>query len=48
MRTGIGYDCHRLAPDRKLVLGGVHVPFDKGLIGWSDADALTHAVIDSL
>jgi 2-C-methyl-D-erythritol 2,4-cyclodiphosphate synthase len=48
MRTGIGYDCHRLAPERKLVLGGVHVPFDKGLIGWSDADALTHAVIDSL
>jgi 2-C-methyl-D-erythritol 2,4-cyclodiphosphate synthase len=48
MRTGIGYDCHRLAPDRKLVLGGVHVPFDKGFIGWSDADALTHAVIDSL
>lgn len=48
MRTGIGYDCHRLAPERKLVLGGVHVPFDKGLIGWSDADALTHAIIDSL
>ncbi|MDD2251851.1 MAG: 2-C-methyl-D-erythritol 2,4-cyclodiphosphate synthase [Dehalococcoidales bacterium] len=48
MRTGIGYDCHRLAPDRKLVLGGVHVPFDKGLIGWSDADTLTHSVIDSL
>ena len=48
MRTGIGYDCHRLAPERKLVLGGIHVPFDKGLIGWSDADALTHAVIDSL
>ena len=48
MRTGIGYDCHRLAPDRKLVLGGVHIPFDKGLIGWSDADILCHAVIDSL
>jgi 2-C-methyl-D-erythritol 2,4-cyclodiphosphate synthase len=48
MRTGIGYDCHRLAPDRKLVLGGVHVPFDKGLIGWSDADTLTHAIIDAL
>ncbi len=48
MRTGIGYDCHRLAPERKLVLGGITVPFDKGLIGWSDADALTHAVIDSL
>lgn len=48
MRTGIGYDCHRLAPERKLVLGGVHIPFDKGLIGWSDADILCHAVIDSL
>lgn len=48
MRTGIGYDCHRLAPDRTLVLGGVHVPFDKGLIGWSDADTLTHSIIDSL
>ena len=48
MRTGIGFDCHRLAPDRKLVLGGVHVPFGKGLIGWSDADALTHSVIDAL
>jgi 2-C-methyl-D-erythritol 2,4-cyclodiphosphate synthase len=48
MRTGIGFDCHRLAPDRKLILGGVHVPFDKGLIGWSDADALTHSVIDAL
>jgi 2-C-methyl-D-erythritol 2,4-cyclodiphosphate synthase len=48
MRTGIGFDCHRLAPERKLVLGGVHVPFDKGLIGWSDADTLVHAIIDSL
>ncbi len=48
MRVGIGYDCHRLAPERKLILGGVHIPFDKGLIGWSDADILSHAVIDSL
>ncbi len=48
MRVGIGYDCHRLAPERALVLGGVHIPFDKGLIGWSDADILCHAVIDSL
>ena len=48
MRTGIGYDCHRLAPERKLILGGIHIPFEKGLIGWSDADILCHAIIDSL
>jgi 2-C-methyl-D-erythritol 2,4-cyclodiphosphate synthase len=48
MRTGIGYDVHPLVPGRKLVLGGVKIPFDKGLSGWSDADALTHAVIDAL
>jgi 2-C-methyl-D-erythritol 2,4-cyclodiphosphate synthase len=48
MRAGIGYDIHPLAPGRKLVLGGVHIPFDEGLEGWSDADALTHAVIDAL
>ena len=48
MRIGIGYDAHPLAPGRKLVLGGVHIPFDEGLEGWSDADALTHAVIDAL
>ncbi len=48
MRVGIGYDCHRLAPERKLVLGGINIPFDKGLIGWSDADILCHAAIDSL
>ncbi|HJX12600.1 MAG TPA: 2-C-methyl-D-erythritol 2,4-cyclodiphosphate synthase [Dehalococcoidales bacterium] len=47
-RTGIGYDVHPLAPGRKLVLGGVPIPFDEGLDGWSDADALTHAVIDAL
>ena len=48
MRVGIGYDIHPLEPGRKLVLGGVHVPFDEGLAGWSDADVLTHAVIDAL
>jgi 2-C-methyl-D-erythritol 2,4-cyclodiphosphate synthase len=48
MRVGIGYDVHRLAPGYKLVLGGVEIPSDKGLIGWSDADVLVHAVIDAL
>ena len=48
IRAGIGYDVHHLVTGRKLVLGGVDVPFDKGLSGWSDADALTHAIIDAL
>ncbi len=48
MRAGIGYDAHPLVGGRKLVLGGVEIPFDKGLGGWSDGDALTHAVIDAL
>ncbi len=48
MRTGIGYDSHPLFPGRRLVLGGVDIPFDRGLSGWSDADALTHALIDAL
>jgi 2-C-methyl-D-erythritol 2,4-cyclodiphosphate synthase len=48
MRTGIGYDVHPLVPGRKLVLGGVRVPHDKGLEGWSDADVLIHAVMDAL
>jgi 2-C-methyl-D-erythritol 2,4-cyclodiphosphate synthase len=47
-RGGIGYDSHRLAPGRRLVLGGVEVESELGLEGHSDADALTHAVIDSL
>ena len=47
-RVGIGYDVHSLTPGRRLVLGGVEIPFDKGLSGWSDADVLTHAVIDAL
>ncbi|HEX73945.1 MAG TPA: 2-C-methyl-D-erythritol 2,4-cyclodiphosphate synthase [Dehalococcoidia bacterium] len=48
MRVGIGYDVHPLIPGRKLVLGGVDIPFAKGLSGWSDADVLTHAIIDAL
>jgi 2-C-methyl-D-erythritol 2,4-cyclodiphosphate synthase len=46
--TGIGYDLHRLAPGRDLVLGGVRIEHDRGLDGHSDADVLTHAVIDAL
>ncbi len=48
MRIGIGYDIHRLSAERKLILGGVDVPFEYGLVGHSDADALTHAIIDAL
>ena len=48
IRIGIGYDVHPLTPGRRLVLGGVEIPFDKGLSGWSDADVLTHAIIDAL
>lgn len=48
MRVGIGYDVHPLAAGHKLVLGGVVIPFGKGLSGWSDADVLTHAVMDAL
>ena len=48
MRVGIGYDAHRLVTGRPLILGGVQIPFDKGLDGWSDADVLSHAIMDSL
>jgi 2-C-methyl-D-erythritol 2,4-cyclodiphosphate synthase len=48
MRIGHGFDAHRLAPDRALVLGGVTVPSEMGLLGHSDADVLTHAVMDAL
>jgi 2-C-methyl-D-erythritol 2,4-cyclodiphosphate synthase len=48
MRTGIGYDVHRLAAGRKLVLGGTEIPYEKGLLGHSDADVLVHAVCDAL
>lgn len=48
MRIGQGYDVHRLVPGRELILGGVKVPYEKGLLGHSDADVLTHAVMDAL
>ena len=48
MRIGHGYDVHRLVEGRKLILGGVEVPYEKGLLGHSDADVLTHAVMDAL
>ena len=47
-RIGQGYDVHKLACGRKLILGGVDIPFEKGLLGHSDADVLTHAIIDAL
>ncbi len=48
MRVGIGYDVHRLVEGRKLMIGGVDVPFEKGLLGHSDADVLLHAICDAL
>lgn len=48
MRIGQGYDVHRLAPGRPLILGGVTIPWDKGLLGHSDADVIVHAVMDAL
>ena len=48
MRIGHGYDVHRLTENRKLILGGVEIPYEKGLLGHSDADVLLHAVADSL
>ena len=48
MRIGHGYDVHRLVEERKLILGGVDIPYEKGLLGHSDADVLTHAVMDAL
>ena len=48
MRIGHGYDVHRLVPDRKLILGGVEIPSELGLLGHSDADVLLHAVMDAL
>ena len=47
-RTGFGYDVHRLVDNRDLILGGVNIPFEKGLLGHSDADVLIHALIDAL
>ncbi len=48
MKIGFGYDVHPLTKDRKLILGGVEIPFEKGLLGHSDGDALIHAIIDAL
>ena len=48
MRIGHGYDVHRLVPERKLILGGVDIPYELGLLGHSDADVLTHALMDAL
>ena len=48
MRIGQGYDVHRLVPGRELILGGVNIPFGRGLLGHSDADVLVHAVMDAL
>ena len=48
MRVGIGYDVHKFAEDRKLILGGVDIPYEKGLLGHSDADVLVHAVMDAI
>ena len=48
IRIGHGYDVHRLVPERELILGGVKIPFEKGLLGHSDADVLTHALMDAL
>ena len=47
-RSGIGYDVHRLVADRRLILGGVEIPFEKGSLGHSDGDALSHAIADAL
>ena len=48
MRVGMGYDVHRLTEGRDLILGGVKIPYEKGLLGHSDADVLAHAVMDAL
>ena len=47
-RIGNGYDIHRLEPGRKLILGGIEIPYEKGLLGHSDADVLTHAIMDAM
>jgi len=48
LRIGNGYDIHRLVPDRPLILGGIHIPHELGLLGHSDADVLTHAIMDAM
>ena len=47
-KIGFGYDVHRLVPDRDVILGGVYIPYEKGLLGHSDADVLVHAIMDAL
>ena len=47
-KIGLGYDIHRLVEDRDLIIGGVKIPYEKGLLGHSDADVLIHAIIDAL
>ncbi|MEE9572563.1 MAG: 2-C-methyl-D-erythritol 2,4-cyclodiphosphate synthase, partial [Candidatus Neomarinimicrobiota bacterium] len=48
IKTGIGYDAHQLAENRKLVIAGVEIPYEKGSVGHSDGDALSHAIIDAV
>ena len=48
MRVGMGYDVHKLVENRKLILGGVEIPYEYGLLGHSDADVLVHAIMDAL
>ena len=48
MRIGLGYDVHKLVEDRQLIIGGVNIPHEKGLLGHSDADVLIHAIMDSM
>ena len=48
MRIGMGYDVHKLVEERKLILGGVDIPYEKGLLGHSDADVVVHAIMDAL
>lgn len=48
MRIGFGYDVHQIVEDRKMIIGGVDIPFEKGLLGHSDADVLVHAIMDSI
>lgn len=48
MRIGIGYDVHKLVEDRKLIIGGIDIPYERGLLGHSDADVLIHAIMDAI
>ena len=48
MRVGLGYDVHKFAENRKLIIGGIDIPYERGLLGHSDADVLTHAIMDAL